>query len=140
MKNGVDLVVATGKALEDIVAQIQAVSVNVNAIVEASGDQAMGLKEINTAVCDHGPGHAAECRHGGGIDRRQPLAAREADALFQLIAKFEIGGRSGVVRCAGRPEVSAAGEQTRGRGKRCPDRFRSGPCARRRSGRSGGFG
>lgn len=92
VKNGVDLVVATGKALEDIVAQIQAVSVNVNAIVEASGDQATGLKEINTAVAIMDQGtqqNAAMVEESTAASRS---LAKEAEALFQLIARFEISG------------------------------------------------
>jgi len=95
VKNGVDLVVATGKALEEIVAQVQAVSVNVNAIVEASGDQATGLKEINTAVAIMDQGtqqNAAMVEESTAASRS---LAKEAEALFQLIGKFEIGGQSG---------------------------------------------
>ncbi len=94
VKNGVDLVVATGKALEEIVAQVQAVSVNVNAIVEASGDQATGLKEINTAVAVMDQGtqqNAAMVEESTAASRS---LAKEAEALFQLIAKFEISGQS----------------------------------------------
>lgn len=50
VKNGVSLVGETGKALEEIVAQVQLVDGNVGAIVQASKEQATGLKEINTAV------------------------------------------------------------------------------------------
>ncbi|MDQ0422615.1 methyl-accepting chemotaxis protein [Peteryoungia aggregata LMG 23059] len=95
VKNGVDLVVATGKALEEIVAQVQAVSVNVNAIVEASGDQATGLKEINTAVAIMDQGtqqNAAMVEESTAASRS---LAKEAEALFQLIGKFEIDGQSG---------------------------------------------
>ncbi len=50
VENDVHLVTETGKALEHIVSQVQAVSVNVTAIVEGAKEQATGLKEINTAV------------------------------------------------------------------------------------------
>ncbi len=50
VENGVHLVTETGKALVHIVSQVQAVSVNVTAIVEGAKEQATGLKEINTAV------------------------------------------------------------------------------------------
>lgn len=50
VENGVDLVNRTGKALEEIVLQVIAIDTNVGAIVEASKEQAVGLKEINQAV------------------------------------------------------------------------------------------
>ncbi|TAZ80341.1 methyl-accepting chemotaxis protein [Rhizobium ruizarguesonis] len=50
VRNGVGLVGRTGKALEEIVAQVGDIDGNVVAIVEASREQATGLKEINQAV------------------------------------------------------------------------------------------
>lgn len=50
VKSGVALVGNTGKALQEIVTQVVQVDGNVGAIVEASKEQATGLKEINTAV------------------------------------------------------------------------------------------
>ncbi len=50
VKSGVALVGNTGKALQEIVTQVMQVDGNVGAIVEASKEQATGLKEINTAV------------------------------------------------------------------------------------------
>ena len=50
VKSGVTLVGETGKALQQIVSQVVQVDGNVGAIVEASKEQATGLKEINTAV------------------------------------------------------------------------------------------
>ncbi|MCZ8180126.1 MAG: methyl-accepting chemotaxis protein [Rhizobium sp.] len=94
VKNGVDLVVATGKALEDIVAQVQAVSINVTAIVEASGDQSIGLKEINTAVAIMDQGTQQNAAMVEESTAASHSLAKEAEALFQLIGKFDIGGQS----------------------------------------------
>ncbi|KPF53519.1 methyl-accepting chemotaxis protein [Rhizobium sp. AAP116] len=94
VKNGVELVVATGKALDEIVAQVQAVSINVNAIVEASGDQATGLKEINTAVAVMDQGTQQNAAMVEESTAASHSLAKEAEALFQLIGKFEIGGQS----------------------------------------------
>ncbi len=110
VKNGVELVSETGKALVHIVSQVQAVSNNVSAIVEGAKEQATGLKEINTAVNHHGPGHAAECGYGRGIDCSQPSLAKEAEALFQLIGSFEISGQNSTTPppCAGRRDGQRA--------------------------------
>ncbi len=50
VKNGVDLVGETGKALETIAGQVQEINTNIVAIVDGAREQAIGLKEINTAV------------------------------------------------------------------------------------------
>ncbi len=97
VKNGVDLVVATGKALQEIVAQVQAVSVNVTAIVEASGDQAIGLKEINSAIAIMDQGTQQNAAMVEESTAASHSLAKEAEALFQLIARFEIGGQ-GIAR------------------------------------------
>ncbi|MBC2775907.1 HAMP domain-containing protein [Rhizobium sp. AQ_MP] len=94
VKNGVELVVATGKALEEIVAQVQAVSMNVTAIVEASGDQATSLKEINLAVAVMDQGTQQNAAMVEESTAASHSLAKEAEALFQLIGRFEIGGQS----------------------------------------------
>jgi methyl-accepting chemotaxis protein len=50
VKNGVELVGRTGRSLEEIVRQVGEIDDNVVAIVEATREQATGLKEINTAI------------------------------------------------------------------------------------------
>ncbi len=94
VKNGVALVVATGKALEEIVAQVQAVTLNVTAIGDASGDQSLGLKEINMAdaIMDQGTQQNAAMVEQSTAASHS--LAKEAEALFQLIARFEISGQS----------------------------------------------
>jgi methyl-accepting chemotaxis protein len=91
VRNGVNLVTETGKALEHIVSQVQAVSTNVTAIVEGAKEQATGLKEINTAVntMDHGTQQNAAMVEESTAASHS--LAKEAEALFQLIARFETG-------------------------------------------------
>ena len=91
VKNGVDLVTETGKALVHIVSQVQAVSGNVNAIVEGSKEQATGLKEINSAVNTMDQGTQQNAAMVEESTAASHSLAKEAEALFQLIAKFEIG-------------------------------------------------
>ncbi|XUY29177.1 methyl-accepting chemotaxis protein [Agrobacterium sp. rho-8.1] len=94
VKSGVTLVGETGKALEDIVGQVQQVHGNVGAIVDASKEQATGLKEINTSVntMDQGTQHnAAMAEQSTAAAHR---LASEAEALFELIAQFNIGTQS----------------------------------------------
>ncbi|WP_165222221.1 HAMP domain-containing methyl-accepting chemotaxis protein [Affinirhizobium pseudoryzae] len=91
VENGVHLVTETGKALEHIVSQVQAVSVNVTAIVEGAKEQATGLKEINTAVNTMDQGTQQNAAMVEESTAASHSLAKEAEALFQLIGRFEIG-------------------------------------------------
>jgi methyl-accepting chemotaxis protein len=95
VKNGVTLVSETGKALEQIVAQVQAVSTNVTAIVDGSNEQATGLKEINTAVNIMDQGTQQNAAMVEESTAASHSLAKEAEALFDLIGRFEISGSHG---------------------------------------------
>ncbi|OJF95306.1 methyl-accepting chemotaxis protein [Pararhizobium antarcticum] len=91
VKNGVDLVTETGKALEKIVSQVQAVSLNVSAIVESSKEQATGLKEINHAVNTMDQGTQQNAAMVEQSTAASHSLAKEAEALFHLLGRFEVG-------------------------------------------------
>lgn len=99
VKSGVSLVGETGKALEEIVVQVQQVDGNVNAIVEASREQATGLKEINTSVNTMDQGTQQNAAMVEQATAAAHSLAAEAEALFQLLSQFRIGshatGKSG---------------------------------------------
>ncbi|MBY3347138.1 methyl-accepting chemotaxis protein [Rhizobium laguerreae] len=118
VKSGVTLVGETGKALEEIVAQVQQVNGNVLAIVESSKEQATGLKEINTAVNTMDQGTQ---QNAAMVEESTAAAhglAKEADALFQLLGQFNIGGtaqrqyRPTAVTAASKPATSPARART----------------------------
>jgi methyl-accepting chemotaxis protein len=92
VKNGVSLVTETGTALERIVSQVQAVSSNVSAIVEGAREQALGLKEINTAVNCMDQGTQQNAAMVEESTAASHSLAQEATELFSLIARFEFGG------------------------------------------------
>ncbi len=115
VKRGVALVGETGKALDEIVSQVQQVNGNVLAIVESSKEQAVGLKEINTAVNTMDQGTQQNAAMVEESTAAAHSLAREADALFQLLGQFNIGGgmaslpsRPIVATAASKPVVSAA--------------------------------
>jgi methyl-accepting chemotaxis protein len=91
VKNGVSLVGETGKALVEIVGQVQQVNANVSAIVESSKEQATGLKEINTAVNTMDQGTQQNAAMVEEATAAAHSLAREADSLFQLVRQFNIG-------------------------------------------------
>jgi methyl-accepting chemotaxis protein len=104
VKNGVDLVGQTGRALEEIVSQVADINVNVVAIVEASKEQATGLKEINTAVNQM---DQATQQNAAMVEESTAASHKltsEAEDLRELLSQFRIGGEAAAQRpSAARP-------------------------------------
>ncbi|NLS16655.1 HAMP domain-containing protein [Rhizobium sp. P40RR-XXII] len=94
VRNGVSLVGETGKALEEIVVQVQQVDGNVGAIVEASREQATGLKEINTSVNTMDQGTQQNAAMVEQATAAAHSLASESEALFQLLSQFKIGNQT----------------------------------------------
>jgi methyl-accepting chemotaxis protein len=91
VKNGVALVGETGRALEEIVTQVQQVNGNVAAIVESSKEQATGLKEINEAVNTMDQGTQQNAAMVEESTAASHSLAKEANNLFGLVGQFNIG-------------------------------------------------
>jgi len=90
VKNGVGLVGQTGKALEQIVTQVGDINTNVAAIVKASKEQTIGLREINSAINSLDQTtqqNAAMVEESTAASLR---LANEADALHALLAQFRL--------------------------------------------------
>nr|WP_314089316.1 PAS domain-containing methyl-accepting chemotaxis protein [uncultured Shinella sp.] len=106
VKSGVALVDETGRALEEILTQVQEVHTNVAAIVEASREQSTGLREINTAVNSMDQATQQNAAMVEESTAASHAMAREADALHALIRRFRLAGNG------------AAGGQETGRAPR----------------------
>ena len=90
VRNGVGLVGQTGKALEEIVTQVGDINTNVAAIVKASKEQTIGLREINSAINSLDQTtqqNAAMVEESTAASLR---LANEADALHMLLAQFRL--------------------------------------------------
>ncbi|TWB52042.1 methyl-accepting chemotaxis sensory transducer with Pas/Pac sensor [Rhizobium sp. ERR 922] len=90
VKNGVGLVGQTGRALEHIVTQVADINTNVAAIVKASKEQTIGLREINSAINSLDQTtqqNAAMVEESTAASLR---LANEADALHTLLAQFRL--------------------------------------------------
>ena len=108
VKSGVNLVDETGKALAEIVGQVQQVNANVNAIVTGSREQSTGLKEINSAVNAMDQGTQKNAAMVEEATAASHGLAREAESLFALVRQFKLeGGDAGTQRGApARPAAS----------------------------------
>ncbi|MBB4218052.1 methyl-accepting chemotaxis protein [Rhizobium sp. BK212] len=102
VRNGVGLVGQTGKALEEIVAQVGDIDGNVVAIVEASREQATGLKEINHAVNTLDQATQQNAAMVEESTAASHSLAKEAETLRVLLTRFRLPGQT---QAAGRPEV-----------------------------------
>ncbi|WP_269470872.1 methyl-accepting chemotaxis protein [Shinella sedimenti] len=95
VQTGVDLVKQTGASLETIVAEVREISLHVHAIVESSREQATGLQEINTAVNVMDQGTQQNAAMVEQSTAASHGLAREAAALNQLLAQFNLSGAKG---------------------------------------------
>ena len=92
VKSGVALVDETGRALQEILTQVQEVHTNVAAIVEASREQSTGLREINTSVNSMDQATQQNAAMVEESTAASHAMAREADALHGLIRRFRLSG------------------------------------------------
>ncbi|NTE56433.1 PAS domain-containing protein [Agrobacterium tumefaciens] len=91
VKAGVCLVSDTGAQLQEIVGAVTEVNVNVETIVEASNEQATGLKEINRAVTTIDQGTQQNAAMVEETSAAAHALSREAGQLFALIGQFQTG-------------------------------------------------
>ncbi len=108
VKSGVTLVGDTGKALREIVSQVVQVDSNVGAIVEASKEQATGLKEINTAVNTMDQGTQQNAAMVEETSAASHSLAREAEQLFALLGQFKFGSTTGLPRQSSSSQSAAS--------------------------------
>jgi methyl-accepting chemotaxis protein len=103
--NGVSLVGQTGTALQSIISEVAEINDNVKAIVEASREQAVGLKEINTSINlmdQNTQQNAAMVEESTAASHS---LAKEADALRTLIARFSFEKHSSSKVSVARPDA-----------------------------------
>jgi len=105
VRNGVTLVGQTGKALEQIVTEVQDINRNVIAIVEASREQATGLQEINKAVNAMDQNTQQNAAMVEETTAASHSLAREAETLRNLLAQFRFGQHSSATVTVARPDA-----------------------------------
>ncbi len=105
VRNGVSLVGQTGKALEQIVSEVQDINRNVIAIVEASREQATGLQEINKAVNAMDQNTQQNAAMVEETTAASHSLARESETLRNLLAQFRFGQHSSNTVTLARPDA-----------------------------------
>lgn len=97
VQSGVALVGQAGQALATIVAEVKEISGHVNAIVDASREQSIGLQEISTAVNSMDQGTQQNAAMVEQSTAASHSLASEVHHLNQLLLQFKVGA-SGAAR------------------------------------------
>lgn len=105
VKRGVALVGETGKALEQIIAQVEDINGNVVAIVEASREQSTGIREISNAVNSMDQNTQQNAAMVEETTAASHSLAREAETLRNLLARFRFGQHSSHRIAQARPDA-----------------------------------
>ncbi|GAK69287.1 putative methyl-accepting chemotaxis protein [Agrobacterium rubi TR3 = NBRC 13261] len=103
VRSGVQLVGNTGKALEEIVSEVQHINQHVNAIVESAREQSVGIQEINSAVNTMDQGTQQNAAMVEQSTAASHSLAKEAAALNHLITQFNLGDGAST-----RPQLASA--------------------------------
>ncbi|QLF69106.1 globin-coupled sensor protein [Peteryoungia desertarenae] len=90
VKNGVSLVGQTGEALKEIVAEVQSINANVEAIVTAAREQATGIKEINHAVNQMDQGTQQNAAMVEESNAAAHGLMQEVTRIAQMLSEFQV--------------------------------------------------
>ena len=102
VRNGVELVGETGRALKTIVTEVQEINRNVEAIVESTHEQSSGLQQINTAVNQMDQDTQKNAAMVEESTAASHGLAREAASLNALLATFKLADNAGARPVAAR--------------------------------------
>lgn len=94
VKFGVSLVDKTGQSLGDIIQKIQSIDTNIQAIAVSVQEQSVGLREINSSVTVIDQGTQQNAAMVEQTTASSHGLAKEAEALFELLSRFELGSAS----------------------------------------------
>ncbi|MBP2562834.1 methyl-accepting chemotaxis protein [Neorhizobium galegae] len=105
VKRGVALVGETGKALDEIMSQVDEINGNVSAIVEAAREQSTGIKEISKAVNSMDQNTQQNAAMVEETTAASHSLAREAEILRDLLARFRFAQHSSHKIAIARPDA-----------------------------------
>ncbi len=113
VREGVQLVGDTGKALETIVTDVQEINRHVTAIVESAQEQSAGLQQINTAVNQMDQDTQKNAAMVEESTAASHGLAREVGSLNQLLDQFKLGeaSRAQAQSAATQPMRAATGRE-----------------------------
>lgn len=92
VKDGVDLVDRTGRALDDIVQAVSDITKRVSQIAESSREQAAGLNEINTSVVELDKVTQQNAAMFDKTTTASQALTVKADSLSSAVSQFRLSG------------------------------------------------
>jgi methyl-accepting chemotaxis protein len=115
---GVDLVQKTGEALSEIESRVLRINDHIHSIAVASREQATGLAEVNTAVNQMDQVTQQNAAMVEETSAATSKLSSEADSLFALVSKFNIGQDGYEAQTAYRPNAAQPSYTQPAHGKR----------------------
>jgi len=91
VKFGVSLVDKAGLSLSEIIEKIQNIDINIQAIAVSVKEQSVGLQEINESVTVIDQGTQQNAAMVEQTTASSHGLAKEAEALFELLSRFQLG-------------------------------------------------
>ena len=107
VKNGVDLVGETGRALHRIAVQVADINAVVTEIAASAQEQATGLVQVNSAVNQMDQVTQQNAAMVEESTAATHSLSQEAEELYRLVSQFKVGGASQEHTIARRPVVRA---------------------------------
>ena len=89
VSRGVDLVGQTGLSLEQIASQVEDITVNIRAIIEATEEQSGSLKDINSSVNQIDQSTQQNAAMVEETSAAAHSLSRDVNGLFQLVQQFK---------------------------------------------------
>ncbi|UJW74065.1 methyl-accepting chemotaxis protein [Rhizobium sp. SL42] len=89
VSRGVDLVGQTGLSLEQIASQVEDITINIRAIIEASEEQSGSLKDINSSVNQIDQSTQQNAAMVEETSAAAHSLSRDVNGLFQLVQQFK---------------------------------------------------
>jgi methyl-accepting chemotaxis protein len=123
VQEGVDLVGATGTALEKIVVEVQEINRHVAAIVESAHEQSSGLQQINTAVNQMDQDTQKNAAMVEESTAASHGLAREVASLNQLLGQFKLGSEIITSARLARPAEKPVASPARALGRKIASAF-----------------
>ncbi|MGF9565491.1 methyl-accepting chemotaxis protein [Neorhizobium sp. JUb45] len=108
VSSGVTLVQKTGEALTEIESRVHSINDHIHSIATAAREQATGLAEVNTAVNQMDQVTQKNAAMVEETSAATHKLSSEANHLFGLVSRFDIGAGAGSGNVAA-PRIAAAG-------------------------------
>jgi methyl-accepting chemotaxis protein len=111
VKKGAELVVASGKSLEEIVTSVKKASVMVTEIAEASKEQSEGIRQVNKALTEMDDMTQQNATLVEEAASASLFMGEQAQSLTDLVSYFNLGNQDTIAEVAGQKNLETEHEK-----------------------------